>query len=445
MRGTVIALILCRAALAATTWTAMYVDEAKVGYSYTTRETIAEGDCAGGVYIEDYSTMRLSRAGVPVLTSARRRETYDAAGRLTAASSYTISGADTLIVNAALSGEVLEVERIQGLCVGKCYLEGGLVGSLGLSFVVGGLGPGESENFSLYASDYSEVVEGTYTRGVLADITFDGETFPGRIDTVDYGGSPRDSYFDAAGEWLGTLLPGGMSVRPAADEADAKAGLTWVDPTATAAIFPEGDIPNPRETERLVLRVEGTAPPPDGPFQRVEPAGDGAWRVTVRRRPFPDFPPPEPFPPPGYHRELDELAASLTAEGDPYNTYLNIVDWVAQNLRESPVTLELTPAETFARRRGDCTEHAALVTDLCRRTGIPALTVIGLVSGVGGKLYYHAWNEAYVDGLWRASDAFMNEDAADAGRLVLLRDPTGVERTAVLGRLTGVAVEEVEP
>jgi len=440
MRGILTALVLFRAALAATTWTAMYVDEAKVGYSYTTRETTADG-----VYVEDYSTMRLSRAGVPILTSARRRETYDAAGRLVAASSYSVSGADTLIVNATLAGDLLVVERIQGLSVGKCYLEGGLVGSLGLSFVVGGLGPGESANFSLYSSDYSEVVEGTYTQGVLSEITFDGETFPGRIDTVDYGGAPRDSYFDAAGGWLGTLLPGGMSVRPAVDEADAKAGLTWVDPTATSAIFPAGDIPDPRGTERLVLLVEGTQPPPDGPFQRVEPAGDDAWRVTVRRRPFPTHPPPGPFPEPGYQRELDELAETLTVEGDSYNTYLNIVAWVAQNLRESPVTLELTPAETLVRRRGDCTEHAALVTDLCRRAGIPALTVIGLVSGVGGRLYYHAWNEAYVDGLWRASDAFMDEEVADAARLVLLRDPTGVERTAVLGRVTGVAVEEVEP
>jgi hypothetical protein len=445
MRATVIALILLRAALASTAWTAMYVDEAKVGYSYTTRETIAEGEHAGGVFIEDYSTMRLSRAGVPLLTSARRRETYDTDGRLVAATSYSVSGTDVLVVNAALVGDVLEVERIQGLCVGKRYLEGGLVGTDGLSLVIGDLGPGESVEVSLYSSDYSEVISVTYSRGVPGEITFGGETFTGRVDEVDFAGMPRESYYDAAGEWLGTVLPGGLSVRPAADEADAKAGLTWMDPAATSAIFPEGDIPDPRATERLVLLVEGTQPPPDGPFQRVEPAGDGAWRVTVRNRPFPDYPPPEPFPEPEYHRGLDELAGALAVEGDPYNTYLNVVAWVTDNLRESPVTLELTPAETLAQRRGDCTEHAALVTDLCRRVGVPALTVIGLVSGVGGKLYYHAWNEAYVDGLWRASDAFLDEEAADAARLVLLRDPTGVERTAVLGRVTGVAVEEVEP
>ncbi|HUT98769.1 MAG TPA: transglutaminase-like domain-containing protein [bacterium] len=445
MRGIFTALILCRAALAATTWTAMYMDETKVGYSYTTREVIAGGDDAGGTYIEDYSTMQLSRAGMPMLTSARHRETYDAAGRMTAATCYTISGTDVLIVNAALAGDVLEVERIQGLSVGKRYLEGGLVGTLGFSLVMDDLGPGESLDFSLYSSDYSEVIRVTYTRGVPGEVTFGGETFPGRVDEVNFAGMPRESYYDAAGEWLGTLLPGGTSVRPAADEADAKAGLTWVDPAATTALFPEGDIPNPRGTERLVLLIEGTSPPPADPFQRVETAGDGAWRVTVRNRPFPTYPPPEPFPEPEYHRALEELAEALTVEGDPYNTYLNIVGWVGEYLRESPVTLELTPAETLVQRRGDCTEHAALVSDLCRRAGIPAITVIGLVSGVGGKLYYHAWNEAYVDGLWRASDAFLDEEVADAARLVLLRDPTGVERTTVLGRVTGVVVEEVEP
>ncbi|MCK4593715.1 transglutaminase domain-containing protein, partial [bacterium] len=391
------------------------------------------------------STMRLERGGVPQLTSARRRETYDPDGRLVEASSYSVSGMDILIVNAVLNGEVLEVERIHGLSVGKRYLEGGLVGSLGLCYAIGSLEPGESLEFTLYSSDYSEIVEGIYTRGDFCEITFDGETFPGYINTVSYDGVPRDSYFDADGNWLGTLLPGGMSVLPAADEADAKAGLTWVDPAAITAIFPEGNIPDPRSTERLVLLVEGTRPPPDSPFQGVEPVTEGRWRVTVRSRPFPTYPPPGDLPEPGYHRGLEELAGTLTVEGDEYNTFINIVTWVADNLRESPVALELTPGEAFDQRRGDCTEHAALVADLCRRAGIPAITVIGLVSGVGGKFYYHAWNEAYVDGLWRSSDAFLGQDAADAGRLVLLRDPTAVERTAVLGLVTGIAIEGVEP
>ncbi len=423
----------------------MYVGEAKVGYSYTIQEVVAGGEYAGYVYIENYSTMRLERGGVPQLTSARRRETYDPDGRLVEASSYSFAGVDILIVNAALKGEVLAVERIHGLSVGKRYLEGGLVGSLGLHIIIGSPEPGESLEFALYSSDYSEIIEGTYARGDFCEITFDGETFPGYINTVTYGGAPRESYYDAGGDWLGTLLPGGMSVRPAADEADAKAGLTWVDPAATTAVFPEGNISDPRSTERLVLLVEGTRPPPDSPFQGVEPVTEGRWRVSVRSRSFPTYPPPGDLPEPDYLRGLEELASSLTVEDDPYNTYLNVVGWVADNLRESPVTLELTPEEVFGQRRGDCTEHAALVTDLCRRTGIPAITVIGLVSGVGGKFYYHAWNEAYVDGLWRSSDAFQDQEVSDASRLVLLRDPSAVERTTVLGLVTGIAIEEVEP
>jgi transglutaminase/protease-like cytokinesis protein 3 len=58
-------------------------------------------------------------------------------------------------------------------------------------------------------------------------------------------------------------------------------------------------------------------------------------------------------------------------------------------------------------KKGDCSEHALLLSALARSLGIPCREVMGLVylgdwcQGFG----LHAWNEVYLDGRWKAVDA----------------------------------------
>jgi transglutaminase-like putative cysteine protease len=62
--------------------------------------------------------------------------------------------------------------------------------------------------------------------------------------------------------------------------------------------------------------------------------------------------------------------------------------------------------ETFRNRRGDCTEHAALLCAALRIAGVPARIEVGLVHSVDhGGWVGHAWNSAYVGGRWLHLDS----------------------------------------
>lgn len=425
-----------------TSWNVTYLNGEKVGYGYSA--STVEG---GLTYVESYNVLQLIQNGMPQTNSSRGQEVYDGEGRLIAAESQKISGLDILLIKAELQGDTLVVERTHGLMTGKRYLEGGLVGGSGLGYLLAGSKPGDSVPLRLYSSEYDEVLEGTYEKGVLSRITLpDGEeSFTGYHNRSIYGGTTRDVYLDEDGNWLGTYIPGGIVVRPAADEAEAKADIAWVDATASAAIFPTGELRgNPRAVEELTLTVTALSPPLSGPFQRITKLADGGYSVEVNQRSAltESVPAVATFEESGV---LDKLAASLVVPGDEFNSYAAIVNWVADNLRKRPIGLELTPAEIAERRAGDCSEHAVLVTELCRRAGLPAHTVLGLVAGVGGRFYYHAWNEVYVDGLWRQGDAFLDQLTADAARLGLLRDPDSFTRDGVFGQVTAITIEEQTP
>lgn len=439
---TILFLLLTAAAAAAVNWYSLYLNGEKIGYSYSNSVPITRGENAGGVWIESYSTMQLLRDGRSMLTSSRRRELYNATGELLKASDHQLSGTETTIITAELEGDVLAVSTTRGVIQGKDYLEGGLPGSLGTHFVTGGAGPGESVDYRCYASDYSRIIEGTLSRGALEVLEIDGESFEGYHNINLLDGVPRDIYLTAAGELVLIELPGGMRIRPAVDEAAAKADVGWVDPTASAAIFPTGVIEAPRKTRRLVLEVAGGRRPPAGPFQVVADLDDGRWLVTVTNYAL-EAPPPATEPErPEFDRTLDNLAASLTSD-DPYDTLADIADWVADNLAELPVGVELTAPEIYARRRGDCSEHAALVTDLARRAGLHCRTVVGLLY-LEGAFYYHAWNEAWADDQWRSLDAYLDQLPADAARLGLAYDPKPDERRSFFAAVDGLVVREAE-
>ncbi|MFX1562817.1 MAG: transglutaminase family protein [Promethearchaeota archaeon] len=56
-------------------------------------------------------------------------------------------------------------------------------------------------------------------------------------------------------------------------------------------------------------------------------------------------------------------------------------------------------AYAIEKRKGDCTEFAALFTALCRAYGLPARLQAGF--GFGGKSFErHAWSEVWIRGLW---------------------------------------------
>lgn len=440
----VLVVLSCFTAAGAANWFSLYLEGQKVGYSYSSSLPISEGEYAGGVWMESYSTMQLVRDGRSLITTSRRRELYSAEGVLIRAVDHRMSGAEAEMVEAELVDGVLEVRRVQGVIIGKRYLEGGLVGTLGSGFATAGVEPGERLEYRCYDSGYSEVIEASLERGELEELTLDGRTFMGYHNVTTFAGVSRDIYLEADGSLVVVKVPGGMEVRPAASEEEAKADVGWVDPTASAAIFPTGGrLGEPRTARRLVTIVQAESAPPEGPFQRVEELEPGRWRVE-----FVDHSESTPHPgaveQPEFKGELNRLTERLRDPEDEYNTLAALREWVSDNLDNSPLGLELTPSEIYARRYGDCSEHAALLTDLARRAGLHARTVVGLVYGEGDAFYYHAWNEVYADGRWRLVDAFLEQLPADAARIALAYDPGPAERTAFFGGVESVELVEAE-
>jgi transglutaminase-like putative cysteine protease len=102
-------------------------------------------------------------------------------------------------------------------------------------------------------------------------------------------------------------------------------------------------------------------------------------------------------------------------ERDPARAARALLDWVRTALRTAPGTGLPNAVRVFETRRGDCNEYAVLYVALARAAGIPARTVSGILA-LGGRFYYHAWSEVYLDD-WTAVDPLLGQFPADAGHL----------------------------
>ncbi len=104
-----------------------------------------------------------------------------------------------------------------------------------------------------------------------------------------------------------------------------------------------------------------------------------------------------------------ELADRVVAgETDPWRKAQRVERWVRSNLRVDNGAA-LAPASAVVRDlRGDCRHAALLSAALCRATGVPARTALGLVYVERNKqpnLGFHMWTEVYVAGQWLGLDA----------------------------------------
>lgn len=146
-----------------------------------------------------------------------------------------------------------------------------------------------------------------------------------------------------------------------------------------------------------------------------------------------------PFLRPEFNIESDHRAIRGAVEeivrGDrnPTSVTRKILAWVYRNLEKRPVVSVPSALEVLRTRRGDCNEHATLLTALLRAAGIPARISIGLVYS-RQKFFYHAWTEAYV-GKWVSLDATMNQMPVDVTHIKLLEG--NLDKQVEIAKLVG--------
>lgn len=89
-------------------------------------------------------------------------------------------------------------------------------------------------------------------------------------------------------------------------------------------------------------------------------------------------------------------------------------------------------SETVRTRRGDCTEHAVLLTAALRAVSIPSRIALGLVYaesfGEHRDIFgWHMWSQALIDGEWIDLDATLRE-SFHPGHLLIATTPLGEDR-----------------
>lgn len=95
-----------------------------------------------------------------------------------------------------------------------------------------------------------------------------------------------------------------------------------------------------------------------------------------------------------------------------------IADWLYKNIKKEMRVTIPSAVEVLDSMKGDCNEHSALFAALARSIGLPAKVCAGIVYHNDG-FYYHAWNEAFIEGQWYPIDATLNRIEMDAAHVIL--------------------------
>jgi len=281
---------------------------------------------------------------------------------------------------------------------------------------------GEAASTRLDARDYETVRLLHETRKLLridTQTTLAGQTLVGALWT-DASGEILKSWTDLMDMESYRAQPGEAQLA----SASAAASAATVDMIRSIAIPVARRLDRPMETRRVRYRVrlEGGDPaevfPSEG-CQRVKRLDGRSAEITVVARRLgeavaagpADPPPSRADSQPSQIVQSDDpriIAAAERAAGtqaDAAQAARRLERFVFETIAQKDYRQAFDSAvDALTSGRGDCTEHAVLLTALARARGIPARAAIGLVY-VEGKFLYHMWTEVYVADRWFGLDA----------------------------------------
>ncbi len=272
------------------------------------------------------------------------------------------------------------------------------------------------------------------------------------LATFDAKGSATITRYDGEGRIL--AVEGGEVDLRWEPEDEAKALDAPADLFLESLITPTGAA-IPSAPTVLVLRVPERAAAllPAASGQRVVDDGAGGYRLELVRGGLrvaamqaeqvaalrEDA--AHPVDAPRVGKLLGEAVPPRTNRRD---TVRKLAEYVRDYLRDDRSAEPLDLREVIDRRRGDCTEHAALFVTLSRAAGIPAREVSGLLwvrelGAFGG----HAWAEVALGGEWVPVDPTWGQVPADPLHIRLAETPSLEVAAKRALREGGVEVLEV--
>ena len=450
------------AGAAAPEWFGVYRGERKVGYARRSRAPIE-----GGFELRDALDLRVAMLGTPQRIATRLTTRTDLEGALRDFSFEMHTAAIVFRAAGRTDGGLLRVSY--GTRGDEHSLEFPLAEPLHLPTTIrprvlaGSLEPGTRYTVP--------VLSPTALRRVPLTVTIEGrETWNGLggpIDAVrlteDSQGVRTQSLVALDGRVLREegLLGFRLEREPSALAMAGIAADGPLDLALDARIPVDGHVADPRGSSGLVLTTSGAAAslvPDRGSRQRVRGSRVEIVREAVDETAGPRLGPDGVIAPgaeapeiaamklPSPLIESDDPSITATArqvvagETDARAAARALVQWVHENLTREPSVTVPSAVEVLASRRGDCNEHAALLTALARAAGLPARPVAGLVL-VDDEFYYHAWTEIWL-GDWVSADAVFAQLPADATHVTLVDG--GAEQQWTLATLVGRLELQVE-
>jgi len=214
-----------------------------------------------------------------------------------------------------------------------------------------------------------------------------------------------------------------------------------------SAIKVARQLERPREASYLAVRFDQFPSflPMDGSRQTKEghivkviketPPFSGSYRIPYRGK-DPEVRPyvrPEPLVQSTDEEMISAAGKIIGPATKPYQAAKLLMQWVFENVEKTPLVSIPDARQILQQKKGDCNEHATLLTALLRAAGIPARMAAGLVYK-DGKFYYHAWNEVYLN-RWISMDATLDQMPADATHIKLIEG--GIENQIQIIGLIG--------
>ncbi len=314
---------------------------------------------------------------------------------------------------------------------------------------------GEARHIKMYIPDINRVVDFNFTAGPISDVALgDGSTRPLRkvAQTAMLDGKARSElaatlWADSSGQVLkldSDLMGGIVMYRTTKEGAMSPVarGVARFDQIRSSIIAVDKVIPSPRQTRYVQYRMTLKDEDPEKVFptdrrQSTKPGSDKNTVILNVQTSGPTDGEAGPaqvdaayLRPNGMVTSDDEEVRRLAKRAvsnvaDPWEQAVRIEQWVARNMKNNFATAFAPASEVARTLTGDCTEHAVLVTAMCRAVGIPSRAAIGMIymnddrrrlKGFG----FHMWPEVYVNQRWVAVDSSWDQTEVDATHIKLI-------------------------
>ena len=148
---------------------------------------------------------------------------------------------------------------------------------------------------------------------------------------------------------------------------------------------------------------------------------------------------------------IQKMASQVAvSEEDPWRIATALELHVRRSMKRADFSTAFASAAEVAKTlRGDCSEHAVLLTALCRARDIPARVATGLVYVALGKrpgFGFHMWTEVWIRDRWMPLDATIGRGGIGCGHLKLTHSnlSNGDEVSAILSVLPVLRQVQIE-